>query len=149
MTFSVPAADRAAAVEQLRTRAFPAQRERAGAVVSSPAFHWAELARTPVWEGDPAEREAGEERAEAECQALSGELSELWHTEPQTFSLMSLLVRETGGEELPEPWSSLGRSVPELHLWRMADRWIGIGISGRAEDHERTLVAVVTATDPP
>jgi hypothetical protein len=149
MTFSAPAADRAAAVEQLRTRAFPAQRERSGAVVSGPAYHWAELARTPVWDGDIADREQEMGRTESECRALVGTLSGMWRARPQTFSLMSLLLREARGEELPEPWDLLGRSLPELNLWRVADRWIGIGVSGLPQDHERTLVAVVTETDPP
>lgn len=73
----------------------------------------------------------------------------MWGSAPQTFSLMSLLLREAGGEELPEPWDLLGRGVPELNLWRVDGRWIAIGVSGQQEDHERTLVVVVTVTDPP
>ncbi|MCA1216868.1 hypothetical protein [Streptomyces sp. 8L] len=149
MTFSAPAADRAAAVEQLRTRAFPERRARAGAVVSGPAYHWAELAVTPVWDGDIADREAEKAEQEDQCDALVETLTGLWGAAPQTFSLMSLSLREAQGEELPEPWSLLGRSLPELNLWQVEGRWIGIGVAGLSDDHERVLVAVVTEIDPP
>ncbi|GAA3735698.1 hypothetical protein GCM10023082_35980 [Streptomyces tremellae] len=133
----------------MRTRAFPAQRVRTGAVVSDPVHHWAELLRTPVWEGDVADRDAAEERAAAERLALSGELAARWEAEPQTVGLASLLLREAGGEELPEPWRLLGRSVPDVDLWQVDGRWIAIGVSGLPGDQERVLVAVVTSTDPP
>jgi hypothetical protein len=149
MTFSAPAADHADVVEQLRTRAFPDRRARAGTVMSGPAFHWAELAGTPVWDGDIADREDEKGRMEGQCQELAGRLARMWRVEPQTFSLMSLSLREADGEELPEPWDLLGRSLPELNLWQVEGRWIGIGVAGLAQDHERTLVAVVTETDPP
>ncbi|MEW2547637.1 hypothetical protein AB0910_18005 [Streptomyces sp. NPDC047002] len=149
MTFSVPAADRATAVEELRTRAFPAQRVRTGTVASGPAHHWAELSRTPVWDGDVADRAAADERAAAERLALSRELAARWEAEPQTVGLGSLALREAEGEEPAEPWRLLGRSVPDVDLWHMDGRWIAIGVSGLPADHERVLVAVVTGADPP
>ncbi|MCF3961621.1 hypothetical protein [Streptomyces fuscigenes] len=149
MTFRVPAADRAAVVEQLRTRAFPEQRTRTEGIVSAPSFHWAELGGTALWEGDVADAEERKGCLDAECQGLVRALARKWEAEPETFGLMSLLMRDAGGEELPEPWDLLGRSVPELNVWHVEGRWIGIGVSGLAQDHEQALIAVVTGTDPP
>jgi len=81
---------------------------------------------------------------------LSERLTERWGT-PDVFSLASVFVRSTGGEDIPEPWASLGGHVPDLHLWRppRADRWVALGVSQWDKELPFQLLAVVTDVDPP
>ncbi|WP_051839432.1 hypothetical protein [Streptomyces sp. NRRL F-5126] len=149
MSASARAAERAVVVEQLRARPFPAAPSRTGGVVSAPLYHWAELASTPVWDGDVADARAKAERQDAECERLVAAVRALWGQEPDTIALTGLLLREAAGETLPEPWRQLAHGMPVLNVWQREGRWTAIGVSGFGADHERTLVAVVTATDPP
>ncbi|MBP0459154.1 hypothetical protein [Streptomyces montanisoli] len=149
MTASDRAAERAVVVEKLCVRPFPAVPSRTGGVVSGPLYHWAELDSTPVWDGDVADARAEEERQDGECGWLVAAVRALWGEEPDVVSPAGLLLREAAGERLPEPWRQLAHAVPELNVWQRAGRWMAIGVSGFGDDHERALVAVVTATDPP
>ncbi|MEU6932677.1 hypothetical protein AB0A05_26370 [Streptomyces sp. NPDC046374] len=102
------------------------------------AHHLAELAPA-----DPAA--AGQ--TEAERTALAGLLTARWGP-PDRYGLGSLLLRAERGERIPEPWSLLSCSVPDVELWRAEGRWIALCLLGAAEDTHRLLVCV-TEVDPP
>lgn len=53
------------------------------------------------------------------------------------------------GEVVEEPWRSLCASVPDVLLWRRADRWIALGTAERETEQPLRLLALATAVDPP
>lgn len=69
-------------------------------------------------------------------------LTERWG-EPDFFSLVSTSLRAEAEEDVPEPWLRLSAVLDCLHLWRIEDRWIAVGVS------PAQLLAVVTEIDPP
>ncbi|MFF3291359.1 hypothetical protein [Streptomyces sp. NPDC003023] len=142
-----------AAIDRLRDRAFPAQRERSRLGDSGPGYH---LARLPT----PADgvaatdraagsaREAHREAYEAECEALVVALSRRWG-EGQWFALWSVFIGSVCGEEIPQPWDELSHCVEDLRIWRAEGHWIAVGVSRSEGEDEFRLIAVVTEVDPP
>ncbi|MCK8678554.1 MULTISPECIES: hypothetical protein [Streptomyces] len=127
-----------------RLRALPFPRAPGPAAVGEgggPGYHLAELRTTE-------ERYAAEEQYAAERDALAVLLGARWGA-PQAFSLWSLLARAAEQEEIPEPWATLSRRVPDVDLWRADDRWIAIGVCRWYEDQPCRLVVAVTTVDPP
>lgn len=138
-----------ATIDLLRSRPFPGQRGRSDAGDSGPGYHVAELSTSEdFWEDDGTRRELVEEQYEAERDALAVVLGARWG-EPHIFSLWSLQERGMEGEEIPEPWSVLAASVPDVHLWRAEERWIALGVSQWDKELPFQLLAVVTEVDPP
>lgn len=138
-------------IDLLRVRSFPAQCGRSGAVTSGPGYHLAELSTSEdFWDddGEGSRRIEVAEQYEAECEALATLLGERWGA-ADMFSLGSVLIRGTEGEEIPEPWYELSSSIPYLHLWRTEGRWIAVGVSRWGRELEFQLMAVVTEVDPP
>lgn len=136
-------------LDLLRSRAFPASPERSGDLDSGPGFHVAALATSEdFWEADAERRETVEEQYEAERDGLAAVLTARWG-EPDRMSLWSLHARGMEGEELPEPWGVLCAHVPDLVLWRVGARWIGLGVSQWDKELPFQLLAVVTEVDPP
>ncbi|MEV6356740.1 hypothetical protein [Streptomyces hydrogenans] len=136
-------------LDLLRSRQFPARSERYGPLGSGPGFHVAALATgEESGEGDGSRREEAEEQYEAERDGLAALLAARWGA-PDLMSLWSLLDRGAAGEELPEPWSGLCGHVPDLMLWRVDARWIGLGVARWGEEALFQLLAVVTEVDPP
>ncbi|MFD4375735.1 hypothetical protein [Streptomyces sp. NPDC058486] len=136
-------------LDLLRSREFPARPERSGFLGSGPGFHVAALATSEeFWEADGGRREEVEEQYEAERDGLAALLAARWG-EPDRMSLWSLRHRGMTGEELPEPWSGLCVLVPDLMLWRVDARWIGLGVSRWGEELPFQLLAVITDVDPP
>ncbi|MFD6249478.1 hypothetical protein [Streptomyces roseolus] len=138
-----------AELDSLLSRAFPASPERSGDLDSGPGFHVAALATSEdFWESGPERREVVEERYEAERDGMAAVLTARWG-EPDRMSLWSLHARGTEGEELPEPWGVLCAHVPDLVLWRVGARRLGLGISQWDKELPFQLLAVVTEADPP
>ncbi|MFF8831567.1 hypothetical protein [Streptomyces sp. NPDC015131] len=138
-----------ATIDRLRTLPFPARPGRTDAGSGGAGHHLAELATSEdFWEDDGTRREAAEEQYEAERDALAVVLTARWG-EPQMFSLWSLFERGARGEELPEPWGTLSQSVPDVHLWRVEERWIALGVSQWDGELPFQLLAVITEVDPP
>ncbi|MFI8321384.1 hypothetical protein [Streptomyces sp. NPDC085529] len=136
-------------LDLLRSREFPTGPEQAGHLDSGPGFHVAALATSEdFWEDDGSRREAVEEQYEAERDGLAALLAARWG-EPDRMSLWSLHHRSMEGELLPEPWSLLCAHVPDLTLWRVDTRWIGLGVSQWDKELPFQLLAVVTDVDPP
>ncbi|MGW7469502.1 hypothetical protein ACWGJT_33760 [Streptomyces xantholiticus] len=138
-----------AAIDLLRGRAFPAQRARSELGDSGPGYHVAQL-RTAADGLDPADLAADRAREmyEAECEALAVALSRRWGKGGR-FALWSVSVRSIGGEEIPQPWDELSHCADDLHIWRVEDHWIAVGVSRAEGEDEHRLLAVVTEVDPP
>ncbi|MFF2778428.1 hypothetical protein ACFVU3_26345 [Streptomyces sp. NPDC058052] len=136
-------------LDLLRSREFPAEPEYSGDLDSGPGFHVAMLATSEeFWEADVSRREEVEEQYEAERDGLAAVLTARWG-EPDRVSLWSLHHRGMEGETLPEPWSVLCAHVPDLMLWRVDARWIGLGVSQWDKELPFQLLAVITDVDPP
>lgn len=138
-----------ATIDLLCSRPFAVEPGRSEVGDSGPGYHTAELSTSEGFWDDPSRWEVVEEQYEAERAALALRLSERWG-EPQVFSLSSVFARSLEeGEQIPEPWSTLADSVPDVHLWRVDGRWVALGVSQWDTELPFQLLAVVTATDPP
>ncbi|MBT2442422.1 hypothetical protein J7E93_20370 [Streptomyces sp. ISL-36] len=138
-----------AAIDLLRSRAFPAAPGRTELGDSGPGFHIAELATSEeFWEDDGTRRSEVGDQYEAERDALSVLLAERWGP-PQIMGLWPLLERGMEGEDIPQPWSGLSCHTPDLHLWRVEGRWTALGVSNWDKELPFQLLAVVTTVDPP
>ncbi|MFI8419695.1 hypothetical protein [Streptomyces sp. NPDC085479] len=136
-------------LDLLRSREFPARPARSGHVDSGPGFHVAALATSEEFREDGgSHREVVGEQYEAERDGLAAVLAARWG-EPDHMSLWSLRDRSVEGEPLPEPWSGLCAHVPDLMLWRVGARWIGLGVAQWGEELPFQLLAVITDVDPP
>jgi hypothetical protein len=132
-------------IDLLRARGFPAERGPSDVGSEGPGFHIAELNGRFGDGADPdadADREAEAEQRLAEQEGLLRGLTQRWG-EPDLFSLASTRLRVERDEEVPDPWRRLSEQMGWLHLWRIEDRWIAVGLS------EFQLLAVVTEIDPP
>jgi hypothetical protein len=130
-------------IDLLRARGFPAERGPSDVGTEGPGFHIAELNGHFGDGADPdADQEAEAEQRLAEHEGLLRGLTQRWG-EPDLFSLASTRLRVERGEEVPDPWRRLSEQMGWLHLWRIEDRWIAVGLS------EFQLLAVVTEIDPP
>lgn len=128
------------AIDLLRSREFPAEFGPSDVGTEGPGFHIAELnGQIP---DIPQMPDVGAEQLAAEHEALLRALTQRWG-EPELFSLASTALRADADEDIREPWLRLGALLTYLCLWRVEDRWIGVGGS------EERLLAVVTETDPP
>ncbi|MFC9394897.1 hypothetical protein ACFTWS_17300 [Streptomyces sp. NPDC057027] len=139
-----------ATIDFLRTRAFPARPERSGRVDSSPGFHIGTLATSEdFWEDDEGTRSVlVHEQYEAEQDGLVAVLTVRWGP-PRVLSLWYVLERLIDDEEMPEPWADLSCHTPDLRLWRVDGRWIGLGVSQHDKELPYELLAVITEVDPP
>ncbi|WP_369214088.1 hypothetical protein [Streptomyces flavofungini] len=150
-----------AVIDLLRSRDFPAEHGRSECGSEGPGYHIAELLTSDTfWEDDGTRWTLTEEQYEAERDGLTVLLTGRWGP-PQRFSLASLFDRlmdaesavgpgsRPAAEEIPEPWAHLSSCVPDLHLWRVDDRWIALGVAQWDKELPFQLLAVVTETDPP
>lgn len=148
-----------ATMDRLRVRAFPAQRGGAdleggaGTGIGGPGYHLVALSCGEDSGGEEDASPAGtaaqaEEQYAAECEALASVLDARWGPS-QMFSLWSLQTRRLDGEEIAEPWRELCGSTPYLHLWRVEDRWVALGVSRWDGEPGLRLMAVITEIDPP
>lgn len=144
------AAQHLEAIEALCARPFPAGPVRRPDGHSGPRHHLLVLGAADEDAGDPAEREEIEDQFEAERDALALLLEVRGWGAPQRFALWSLAIRaHAAREEIPAPWAELAQSVPDLCLWRRADRWAGLGTTRTDPELPVRLLAFATVTDPP
>ncbi|MGI5484009.1 hypothetical protein [Streptomyces lavendofoliae] len=138
-----------ATIDQLRSRPYPREPGETASGRSGAGYHLVELATSEdFWEDDGTRRESVEDQYEAERDALASLLTARWGA-PQVFSLWSVSDRGLSGEEIPDPWDTLSRSVPDVHLWRADGHWIALGVSQWDKELPFQLVAAVTRVDPP
>ncbi|WP_142215874.1 hypothetical protein [Streptomyces sp. SLBN-118] len=133
-------------IDLLRSRAFPAEPGPSDVGSQGPGFHVAELNGQFGDDGaDGYEDGDGDAAADQRAQehgALLNVLERRWG-EPDIFSLASTRLRVERDEEVPDPWRRLSEQMEWLHLWRIEDRWIAVGLT------RFQLLAVVTETEPP
>ncbi|MBL1094406.1 MULTISPECIES: hypothetical protein [Streptomyces] len=130
-------------IDRLRLREFPAQRVRSAPAESGPGFHIADLRISQdFWDADLTELAEAEEEFEAALTALVQALSLRWG-EPQVLDLAGVLERTAQGLPVRPPLDTLCGFVPRMYGWRVADRWIGVGVGqGDRELPLQLLVAV-------
>ncbi|GGU45604.1 hypothetical protein [Streptomyces lavendofoliae] len=138
-----------ATIDQLRSRPYPRESGETAPGRGGAGYHLVELATSEdFWDDDGTRRESVEDQYEAERDALASLLTVRWGA-PQVFSLWSVSDRVMSGEEIPDPWDTLSRSVPDVHLWRVDGHWIALGVSQWDKELPFQLVAAVTRIDPP
>ncbi|MET8786988.1 MULTISPECIES: hypothetical protein [unclassified Streptomyces] len=140
-----------ATIDLLRAREFPARRSASDVGFGGPGFHIAPLAVSAgLGTGDGAERERWAEDLDAWKEAIAQRLDDRWGEGLRWWSL-TVGVRKARGEEIPEPWATLGDLVDELYLWRPdgSGRWVALGVAERDGADEIRLLAAVTDRDPP
>lgn len=142
-----------ATLEQLCVRPFldegPVRSASDG--TAGPGFHLVLLAasQAPAGERDTAAEEFGALR-----ESLAVVLEQRWGPAGHV-SLWSAFVRAEEariagtGQVVEEPWRTLSASVPDVLLWRRADRWIALGTAERETEQPVRLLALATAVDPP
>ncbi|UQA90991.1 hypothetical protein [Streptomyces halobius] len=131
------------AIDRLRLRDFPAERSRGAMAESGPGFHIADLrVSRDFWDADLTEVEEALEEFEAELTALVRALSLRWG-EPDVLDLGVCLERSAMGIPVRPPLDSLCGYVPLMYGWRVAGRWVGVGVGqGDRELPFQLLVAV-------
>ncbi|MFK4274096.1 hypothetical protein, partial [Streptomyces milbemycinicus] len=136
-------ADHVTAIDRQRARDFPRQRAVDGRVASGPGFHVADLrVSEDFWDADPARVEEVLEEFEAELGALVQALTLRWGA-PAVLDLTDSLERSAMGEPVPPPLDTLCGYVPELHIWHVDGRWVGLGVGqGDRELPFQLLVAI-------
>ncbi|MCX4552466.1 hypothetical protein OG204_04445 [Streptomyces sp. NBC_01387] len=138
-----------AAIDLLRARPFPPRHGRSETGTSGPGYHVVALCTSEdFWDDDGTRRPEVEDQYEAECESLAIALDERWGAS-QMFSLWSVLSRQTEGEDIPEPWSELCGTTPYLHLWKVEERWVALGVGQWDQELQFQLIATVTEIDPP
>ncbi|MFE9250604.1 hypothetical protein [Streptomyces sp. NPDC007088] len=138
-------------IESLCALPFPQGPARTPALASGPGHHLAVLLTSEEeTEAGPAQREAVEDQFESERDGLVVLLQARGWGRPQRFALWSLALRAAREPEtVPAPWAELALSVPDLCLWRRAERWAGLGIARSGPELPLSLVAFATDIDPP
>ncbi|MFD1659982.1 hypothetical protein ACFSL4_17715 [Streptomyces caeni] len=140
-----------ATIDLLCAREFPARRGSSDVGFGGPGFHVVVL-RTSVGlrTGDGAERERTAEDFDAWKEAIARRLDGRWG-QGRFWGPLTAGVRMARGEEIPEPWATLGALVHELRLWQVdgAGRWVALGVAERDLTDEIRLLAAVTDQDPP
>ncbi|MBO3677835.1 hypothetical protein [Streptomyces sp. NEAU-YJ-81] len=136
-------ADHVATIDRLRARDFPAQRAADGRVESGPGFHVADLrVSEDFWDADLTRVEEVLEEFEAELSVLVQVLTLRWGA-PDVLDLTDSLERSAMGEPVPPPLDTLCGYVPELSIWRVDGRWVGLGVGqGDRELPFQLLVAI-------
>lgn len=121
---------------------------RTGPEWSGPGWRVAELRRSEDFWEDRSPEEETADQFECEREALAERLTARWG-EPQRVGLFGAFLRSMEGGEIPDPWGWLCQDLPDVHLWRVRERWIALGVSHPDRELPFSLLAVVTRQDPP
>ncbi|MFI8849522.1 hypothetical protein [Streptomyces sp. 891-h] len=112
-----------------------------GRLQAEPAAQVAALRTAdPDPEGDPVALLEAEQEVRADHEALVVLLSQQWG-EPETVDLDALLLAAAEGKPLPEPERTLCWRVAQLSVWRVDQRWMGVGLARRGEEIPLQLLA--------
>lgn len=124
-------ADHAAAVEHLLT---------------VPGPRTADLAvGEELFGDDGTARLAAQEVFTTDCDALVALLTRRWG-DPEVVDLTDDLVRLAQGDPVSEPIRTLCAYVRVMYRWRVADRWIAVGVGRHGDELPFHLVAAVGDT---
>ncbi|MFJ4437615.1 hypothetical protein [Streptomyces sp. NPDC088923] len=135
-------------IESLCALPFPDADSLAGYESSGPNHHLITLLLAPAGNAADTATAEFEDQFESEREALSLLLTVRGWGPPDRFALTGAALR-AADERLPAPWDLLVRTVPDLHLWRRADRWTGIGTAHHGPGLPLALIAFTTTEDPP
>jgi hypothetical protein len=139
-----------ATIDLLCAREFPARRGESDLDCGGPGFHITALAASVgLGTGDGSERERTAEDFDAWKEAIAQRLNDRWG-QARRWGLLTVGVRRSRGEEVPEPWAMLSDLVDELYLWQPdgTGRWVALGVAERDGTDEIRLLAAVTDRDP-
>ncbi|MFE1439961.1 hypothetical protein [Streptomyces sp. NPDC058739] len=138
-------------IDRLCSRPFPARHGWSDVGRAGPGYWTAELAAGGGEEdGDEDCGGRAVEQLEAYREGIAQRLDERLGTR-SPWSTLTLQVRMARGEEIPEPWGSVGVLLDEMSLWQASDsdRWVAVGVAACGEPEDFRLFAVVTEIDPP
>lgn len=136
-----------AEVERLRALDFPAQPSDSATVRSGPGYHVADLAVSQDFhEAGPDRWEQVADDFESGCQALVELLAGRWG-EPHPLDLYPYLVRMGEGGSVPPPLDVLCGYVSEVYGWRVADRWIALGVGQGDRELPFQMVLAIGRSD--
>ncbi|MBV1944952.1 hypothetical protein [Streptomyces sp. BV129] len=81
-------------------------------------------------------------------EAMAQRLGARWGEAPP-WGQLTLRLRLSRGERIPEPWATLCLRTDELDVWRTEEVWLAVGVADRDEADAIHLLATVTRTPPP
>ncbi|MET8246858.1 hypothetical protein ABZV31_22035 [Streptomyces sp. NPDC005202] len=147
-----------AVIDALCSRAFPQGHGGTDAGLGIPGHHLAgpgyfivELGAS-AWPraGDRSERQQTAEDLYALERAVAHQLNVRWG-EQLPWGTVTLQERVVRGEDIPEPWATLGVLADELRSWKASGtgRWVVVAVADRETTDDVRLLAIVTDTDPP
>jgi hypothetical protein len=137
-------------VEALIRRPFAERSYRAGEASGGPDWHMVDLqVSRDFWEDSERDRiEVVWDQYEEKAQRLAGVLDER-HGAHRVVEMAPYFERGMEGEDVPEPFDNLSNFVVRLHVWTLADRWLGIGVGQHDKELPIQLVAVTGAGQGP
>ncbi|MBT2420520.1 hypothetical protein J7F01_38695 [Streptomyces sp. ISL-22] len=73
------------------------------------------------------------------------------HGEPARWGTATLGERMARGEDISEPWATLGALAYELRAWEAkgTGRWVALAVADRDADEQPRLWVAVTDVNPP
>ncbi|MFJ4699539.1 hypothetical protein ACIP5N_15400 [Streptomyces sp. NPDC088768] len=135
-------------IESLCALPFPETNSPLGYESSGPRHHLVTLLLAPMGSEGEATHAVFEDQFDSEREALSLLLTVRGWGPPDRFALAGAALR-AGDAPLPAPWDHVVQTVPDLHLWRRAGRWTGIGTAHHGPGLPLALIAFTTTEDPP
>ncbi|MFE6281462.1 hypothetical protein [Streptomyces sp. NPDC057877] len=134
-------------IDRLCSLPFPEEHGWSDVGRGGPGYFVAELGSGT---GECGEHTADADDVEAWREAIAQRLDARWGAAPP-WGTLTLRVRGGRGEEIPEPWATVGVLADQVHLWQATgtDRWIAVGVSDEDDTDAPRLFAVVTDIDPP
>jgi hypothetical protein len=140
-----------AVIDRLCGREFPAEQGRCESGTAGPGYATVVLATSHgVRVGHASVRERTAADFQAYREAVAERLHDRWGRQPP-WGQLTVRLRLSRGEEIPEPWATLSLLTDELDVWQVvgADRWVAVGVADRDRADEIRLLAAVTEIPPP
>ncbi|MFB7507098.1 hypothetical protein [Streptomyces broussonetiae] len=138
-------------IESLCAGELPPEGGRSGPGAAGAGYRTVELETS---DGTRADRVRAPERTAEDFQAcreaMAQRLDHRWGLRTP-WGQLTVRVRMSRGEEIPEPWATLGLLTDDLDLWQVpgTGRWVALGVAGRDEADVPRLLATVTEIPPP
>ncbi|MGW1913561.1 hypothetical protein ACWCQS_23220 [Streptomyces sp. NPDC002076] len=140
-----------AVIDRLCGREFPAEQGRSESGTAGPGYATVVLATSHgVRVGHASVRERTAAEFQAYREAVAERLHDRWGRQPP-WGQLTVRLRLSRGEEIPEPWATLSLLTDELDVWQLAEagRWVAVGVADRDRADEIRLLAAVTEIPPP
>ncbi|MGW1811569.1 hypothetical protein [Streptomyces sp. NPDC002078] len=140
-----------AVIDRLCGREFPAEQGRSESGTAGPGYATVVLATSHgVRVGHASVRERTAADFQAYREAVAERLHDRWGRQPP-WGQLTVRLRLSRGEEIPDPWATLSLLTDELDVWQVAGagRWVAVGVADRDRADEIRLLATVTEIPPP